>query len=134
MMHSSDRLVDLQRRVAQFNRDRDWSKFHDPKNLAMAIASEAGELLAALRWVESRDSDSRVRDPVHRQNIEHEIADVAIALLSFCERAGIDLIEAVEAKILVNEQKYPVESSKGRADPPNPSTPTAGEGVPPAAG
>lgn len=118
MTEPRDRLAEIQRRIAQFNADRDWARFHDPKNLAMAIASEAGELLAALRWVEGREADAHVRDPAHREAIAHEIADVAIALFTLCDRAGIDLVEAIDAKLLLNQQKYPVETSKGRADPP----------------
>lgn len=118
MTASRDRLAEVQRRIAQFNADREWGRFHDPKNLAMAIASEAGELLAALRWVEGREADAHVRDPAHRGAIAHEIADVAIALLTLCDRAGIDFVEAIDAKLLLNRKKYPVETSKGRADPP----------------
>jgi dCTP diphosphatase len=118
MTEHRDRLADVQRRIEQFNSERNWGKFHDPKNLAMAIASEAGELLADLRWVESRESDTHVRNPIHRQNIEHEIGDIAIALLTLCRRAGIDPIDAIESKLLQNEQKYPVETSRDKADPP----------------
>src|SRR5258708_3958992 len=111
---STDRLADLQARLRQFTGERDWDQFHNPKNLAMAIASEAGELLAELRWVNGLDSDKHVRSDEHRSAIEHEVADVAIALLLFCDRAGINLLDAIGAKIEVNRTRYPVDTSKGK--------------------
>jgi dCTP diphosphatase len=113
---SSDRLAELQARLRHFTAERDWSQFHDSKNLAMAIASEAGELLAELRWVNGADADAHVRADEHRTAVEHETADVAIALLLFCDRAGIDLLGAIENKIELNRQRYPVESSKGKSE------------------
>jgi NTP pyrophosphatase (non-canonical NTP hydrolase) len=117
-MTQSDRLTIVNERLRQFVAERDWSKFHSPKNLAMAIASEAGELLAELRWVTGEESDELVCDPVHRPNVEHEVADVTIALLLFCDRAGIDLLQVVERKIDLNELNYPVELTKGRSERP----------------
>jgi NTP pyrophosphatase (non-canonical NTP hydrolase) len=115
MDHGLDRV---RARLRRFVIDRDWSQFHDPKNLAMAIASEAGELLAELRWVSNVQADDALRDPAKREQIEHEIADIAIALVLFCERAGIDLIRAIERKIELNEHNYPIEHSKGRSERP----------------
>lgn len=122
-------LVDTLRR---FNDERDWTKFHDPKNLSMLLASEVGELVALLRWVDCAEADAFVRDPRHRPKVEAELGDVAIALLLFCDRAGIDLASAVRAKIEVNRRNYPVELAHGHALRPNtdrdqrpPSTPTA---------
>ncbi len=102
-------------RLRQFNADRDWGQFHDPKNLAMLLASEAGELLGLLRWVPNADADAFVRSGEHRAEVESEVADVAIALLLLCDRAGIDLLPAVEAKIARNAERYPVELSRGHA-------------------
>jgi NTP pyrophosphatase (non-canonical NTP hydrolase) len=84
----------------------------------MALASEVGELLAALRWIQSDASDAFVCDPANRLSVEHEVADVAIALLLFCDRAQIDLLDAVERKIDVNEANYPLEFTKGRSERP----------------
>ena len=117
-MIPSDRLDKLRERLRCFIKARDWSEFHDPKNLAMAIASEAGELLATLRWIRNDASDEFVHDPANRLGVEQEVADVAIALLSFCDRAGIDLLEVVERKIDSNEVNYPVESARGRSERP----------------
>jgi dCTP diphosphatase len=114
-MHDLERVLKLLR---EFTAERDWGQFHDPKNLAMLLASEAGELVALLRWVPNVEADAFVRSSEHRADVEAEAADVAIALLLFCDRAGIDLARAVEAKIAANAAKYPVELSRGHARTP----------------
>lgn len=104
---SSDRLIELQQRLREFSEQRQWSAFHDPKNLAMLIASEAGELLAELRWIANSDSDQFLLNPEVREKIEHEIADILIGVLIFCDRTGIDPLKAVEDKIQINTDNYP---------------------------
>lgn len=113
------RLDAIRERLRRFNEERDWAQFHNPKNLAMAIVSEAGELAAVLRWVDGADSDAFVRESPGRERVGQEVADVAISLLLFCDRSGIDLMEAIERKIEVNTMKYPVEESRGRAERPH---------------
>ncbi|MEP6494786.1 MAG: nucleotide pyrophosphohydrolase [bacterium] len=115
---SEDRLDALREKLRRFVAERDWQQFHDPKNLAMALASEAGELLAELRWVPSGESDAFVRDAAARERVEREVGDVAIALLLFCERAGIDPIEAAERKLGLNATNYPVSVAKGHSERP----------------
>lgn len=105
-------------RLRSFTAEREWGQFHDPKNLAMLLASEAGELLALLRWVPNAEADAFVRSGEQRPRVEAEAADVAIALLLFCDRSGIDLARAVDAKIAANAAKYPVELSRGHAKTP----------------
>jgi dCTP diphosphatase len=101
--------------LRHFVAERDWSQFHDPKNLAMLLASEAGELLAEYRWVRNDESDAFSQDPQARQRIANEIGDVGIALALLCDRIGMDLGSAMREKIARNRQRYPVEHSKGRA-------------------
>jgi dCTP diphosphatase len=115
----SDQLDDLVARLRAFTAERDWEQFHDPKNLAMLIASEAGELLALLRWIPNSEADAFVRSPEHRTSVEKELADVAIAVLLFCNRTGMDLPSIVNAKITANATKYPVELSRGHARTPS---------------
>ena len=98
-----------------FVAERDWGQFHDPKNLAMLLASEAGELLAEYRWVASDKADALSRETEARQRIADEIGDVGIALLLLCDRTGIDLRAAMHEKLARNRTRYPVEQSKGRA-------------------
>jgi NTP pyrophosphatase (non-canonical NTP hydrolase) len=114
-MSDLERVMTLLR---QFTAERDWGQFHDPKNLAMLLASEAGELVALLRWVPNGEADAFVRAAGSRAAFEAEVADVAIAVLLLCDRAGIDLAGAVEAKIAANAAKYPVELSRGHARTP----------------
>lgn len=110
-----DDLERVRARLRQFTAEREWERFHDPKNLAMLLASEAGELVALLRWVANADADAFVRAPENRAAVEAEVADVAIALLLLCDRAGIELARAVEAKIDLNAARYPVALSRGHA-------------------
>jgi NTP pyrophosphatase (non-canonical NTP hydrolase) len=111
-------LEELLPALRKFVADRDWQQFHDPKNLAMLVASEAGELVAEYRWVRNDDADARSREPEARARIADEAADVGIALLMLCDRIGLDLAAAIEAKIAKNAARYPVDTARGRADRP----------------
>ncbi len=101
-----------------FVAERDWGQFHDPKNLCMLLASEVGELLAEYRWVPGDQADAASRQAELRARVAAEIGDVGLALLLLCDRIGIDLIEAMAAKLEQNRLKYPAEQVRGRADPP----------------
>lgn len=114
-----DRLDGILEQLRSFVAERDWGQFHDAKNLAMTLASEAGELLAELRWVPNAGADKFAKDAANRERIEREVADVAIALLLFSDRIGMDLISAIERKIEINSRNYPAELSYGRADRPD---------------
>jgi dCTP diphosphatase len=109
-------VAELRERVLAFVREREWEQFHSPKNLSMALAAEAGELMEHFLWTESAASAAVARDPKRREKIEDEIADVVIYALEFANISGIDLAAAVEAKMAKNARKYPVEKSRGRAD------------------
>lgn len=114
-----DRLQDVVHQLRAFVAEREWEQFHDPKNLAMALASEAGELLAEYRWVSNTEADSYSRRENHRDRIAAEAADVGIALLLFCDRIGLDPIEAIKEKMAQNRRNYPVEQSRGRWERPS---------------
>jgi NTP pyrophosphatase (non-canonical NTP hydrolase) len=100
--------------IRAFVREREWDQFHDPKNLAMAVVSEAGELAAELRWVPSHEADEFAGREDVRARIEDEAADVAITLLMLCDRVGFDLGDAIRAKMAKNRAKYPVDRVRGR--------------------
>ncbi|MGH7429879.1 MAG: nucleotide pyrophosphohydrolase [Candidatus Methylomirabilaceae bacterium] len=117
-MKRTERFETVVQELRGFVAEREWEQFHDPKNLAMAIASEAGELLAEYRWVSNAEADSYSKDKSHRDRIAAEAADVGIALLFFCDRTGLDLIEAIKEKMAVNRRNYPVERSRGRWEGP----------------
>jgi len=107
-------LVELQDRVARFNLDRDWSQFHNPRNLAMAVSVEASELLELFLW--SRDDGPQPPVASRDPQVAHEMADVLICLLSLAERMNVDLASAVQTKLQLNALKYPVEKAKGRME------------------
>lgn len=111
-------IAALTQTVQDFAAARDWGQFHNPKNLAMSLASEVGELASILRWVRGEDADAIVASGSHRDELEAEIGDIGICLLLLCARVDIDLGAAVIAKISTNAVKYPLEASRGRADPP----------------
>ena len=104
------------RNLRRFVAEREWEPFHDPKCLSMAVASEAGELLAEYRWVSTEEADRYSMEPEHRERIQAEIADVGITLLLLCDRIGVDLINAIQAKIIVNGKNYPAEKARGRRE------------------
>lgn len=108
-------VAELRERVLAFVKERDWEQFHSPKNLSMALAAESGELMEHFLWSESKASLEVVRDPKKRPEIEAEIADVVIYALEFANICGIDLAAAIEAKMVANAKKYPVEKAKGRS-------------------
>ena len=104
--------------LRQFVAERDWAQFHDPKNLAMLLASEVGELVAEYRWVANAAADAHSREAAARARIADEIGDVGIALLLLCDRIGVDLAEAVAAKVAKNRGRYPAEKVRGKAEKP----------------
>jgi NTP pyrophosphatase (non-canonical NTP hydrolase) len=114
-----DRLDDITARLRAFVAEREWAQFHDPKNLAMAVASEAGELLAEYRWIADAQADAWSLEPENKQRVAMEAADVGIALLLLCDRVGVDLAEAMSEKIVLNARNYPVGPSKGRHSRPD---------------
>lgn len=106
----------LRAQVAAFVRARDWEQFHAPKNLAMALACEAAELMEPYLWVDAAASrDLAARDPAKAARIEAELADVAICLLNLCNVLGVDLSRAVTAKLAEADAKYPAEKVRGQA-------------------
>ena len=115
--HDGDTTVSaLRAQVLAFARERDWEQFHSPKNLSMALAAEAGELMEHFLWATPEQSQAIVRDPAKRAKIADELADVAIYALEFANVTGIDLAAAIAAKMAANAEKYPVAKAKGRAD------------------
>jgi len=113
---SSTTLAELKARVLAFARERDWEQFHAPKNLSMALAVEAGELMEHFLWSTAEDSRAIVTDPAKRAKIEAELADVVIYAIEFANMTGTDLAAAIEQKMAANAAKYPVEKARGRAD------------------
>src|SRR5260221_10648666 len=103
----------LKNAVKKFVEDRDWQQFHSPKNLSMALASEAAEVMDLFLWCESAASYEELEK--RRQDVEDEIADVAVLLLAFCVRHNIDLSAAIAHKRIEAARKYPIEKCKGKS-------------------
>ena len=101
-------IEDLRLELRKFAEDRNWPQFHDPKNLAMAVASEAGELLAELRWLTSEESQRSRLSPERLADIRYEMADVFIFLIRMSDVLDIDLRQAVLDKLRINAKRFPV--------------------------
>jgi len=101
----------LIKRIRDFADERDWKKFHSPKNISMALSVEVGELLEHFQWLSQEESKTPNNDLKH--DIAEEAADVFLYLLRLCDQLDIDLIESANKKIDKNALKYPVEKSKG---------------------
>lgn len=108
-------IESLTAQLRDFAQERDWEQFHTPKNLAMALSGETGELLSLLQWLQDDQIAEWIGDPANRTALEHEMADVFGYLLRLADILEIDLENALREKILVNGQKYPVELSRGNA-------------------
>ncbi|NMI54256.1 MULTISPECIES: nucleotide pyrophosphohydrolase [unclassified Streptomyces] len=109
-------IRDLQDALALFARERDWEQFHTPKNLAMALAGEAGEVLELFQWLTPEQSSALTSRPDEAQALRQELADVFAYLLRLADVTGIDLEEALAEKIELNRRRYPVELAYGRAE------------------
>ena len=100
-------------RLREFSAERDWDQFHSPKNLAMALIVEAAELVEHFQWLREEESTSLPADKL--EEIEQELADIQIYLIRLADKLDIDLMNAVDSKINLNEKKYPVSKVKGSA-------------------
>ena len=107
----ADRIAEITERIRAFREARDWAQFHTPKEMAVAIAAESGELLQHFVWQTPEQSEQRVRE--RRDAIADEIADVAILLFEFADNLGLNLAEQMEAKLTRNEARYPAEKARG---------------------
>ena len=103
----------MKKLVEKFVRDREWEKFHTPRNLAESICIEAAELLEIFQWSLANKPDSILNDSVKFGRLKEELADVLIYCLSFANRAKIDIAKAIADKMEKNGRKYPIEKFKG---------------------
>ena len=116
MSAAPDTLADLQAAAIRFRDERDWAQFHTPKDLALGLTAEAGELAELFLWQTSSQIETALRDdPAFRLRLCHELADVQIFLFYLAKAGELDLAAAVRAKISLNAAKYPVEKARGNA-------------------
>lgn len=113
-MDNSTTIESLKAFIKQFVEEREWDQFHSPKNMSTKIAVEAAELMELFVWVDSKESVQVLEKK--REAVEHEVADIAITLLTFCTRNNIDLSEAIKKKMILNAKNYPVEKAKGNSN------------------
>jgi len=98
-------IDDLQIFISEFSTQREWEKFHSPKNLVMAITGEAGELASELQWIS--ENEIITDNPQLLNNIKLEIADIGIYLLRLCDRLEIDFADAIREKLEINDSRFP---------------------------
>ena len=108
-----DALQALTAQIRLFAHERDWDRFHSPKNLSMALIAEAAELLEHFQWVTEEQSCALA--PEKLQAVKHEIADVFIYLIRLSDRLDIDLLSAAREKLELNKEKYPADKVRGDA-------------------
>ncbi len=110
----SDSLLELRDAMRRFAAEREWERFHTPKNLAMALSGEAGELIEHFQWLTPEQSASL--PGAARDEVALELADVLLYLVRLADVLDIDLAAAARRKIEINDRRYPVERARGRAD------------------
>ncbi len=106
-------IESLRDQLRAFAAERDWDQFHSPKNLAMALAGEAGELLETFQWL--TEAQSRDPSPEVRAAAAEEIADVLLYLVRLADKLGVDPLASAQAKLFANAAKYPVDKARGNA-------------------
>lgn len=113
---AAPRLVDvdaLARAIDRFATERDWARFHAPKNLVMALTGEVGELNEIFQWMSAEESQQAGSAAATARAVRDELADVLIYLVRLADRLGVDLDEAVRTKMHSNAEKYPVDKVRG---------------------
>ena len=98
-------LDDLKQRLRAFSAARDWQQFHTPKNLAMALVAEAAEVVEHFQWLTAAESSAL--PPERRAEVALELADVLLYLVMLADQLDVDLAEAADRKITLNESRFP---------------------------
>lgn len=109
-------LIELKEKVKKFCEDRDWDQYHNPKDLAIGLSTEANELLDLFRFKTDLQLGDMLLDSNKREQISEELADVLFFLLRFSQMYDFDLKKALDDKIEKNNMKYPIDKAKGRND------------------
>ena len=113
MLDAKTTVSTLKREVSRFRDDRDWLRFHNPKDLSIALSIESSELQELFLWKEPEHVRKMLEDEEQLGRIKEEMADVGIYLLSLADVLGLDLSDAVTEKLAQNAKKYPIAKSKG---------------------
>lgn len=113
-MSEEDRVDALRRDLRAFVDERDWDQFHSPKDLAVGLSVEAGELLEVFQWWNPTADEARA-DDAKRSRIEDETADVLLYALLVADKMGFDVVDAARRKLARNRERYPVDKARGSA-------------------
>jgi NTP pyrophosphatase (non-canonical NTP hydrolase) len=108
-------ISELTEAMRQFSEERDWTRFHDPKSLALALVGEVGELTELLQWLPTADLEALVREPRLNARLGEELGDVLLYLLRLADVVGVDLPNAACMKLQSNKDRYPVADYHGLA-------------------
>lgn len=111
---NTESLLLLRDALRVFAAQRDWERFHTPKNLAMALSGEAGEVVEHFQWL--TPEGSAALDGAHREEVAMELADVLLYLIRLADVLEIDLADAAQRKLAINAERYPVEKARGRSE------------------
>ena len=114
MSDSTTTIADLRDLIQEFVTERNWEQFHTPKNLAMSISIEAAELMELFQWTDPEESSRRIAVEPHRTRLAEELADVLCYALSLANATGLDVSEAIRAKLVKNRAKYPADEFRDR--------------------
>jgi NTP pyrophosphatase (non-canonical NTP hydrolase) len=110
-------VAELKKLIGDFVAERDWSQFHSPKNVSMALAIEVAELMEHFQWLTTEESRQLPNDPRKLAEVAEELADVVGYSLALANELGIDVSSAMRAKMIKNAQKYPAQEYRGRYGP-----------------
>jgi NTP pyrophosphatase (non-canonical NTP hydrolase) len=105
-------MLELKTQIKEFTRERDWEQYHAPKNLAMALSAEVAEIVEIFQWKKPED---QLREE-EQEALRQEIGDVLIYLIELADKFEIDIVEAAKHKLTLNQNKYPADLVRGKAD------------------
>ncbi len=102
----------LSKKISDFRDARDWKQFHNPKDVALSLVLEAGEVMEHFQWKNAAEIEEHVK--THKEDVGDELADVLYWILLMSKDLNIDIVQAIERKMKKNEKKYPVKKAKGK--------------------
>ena len=106
-------ILELKNFVEDFVQEREWSQFHNAKNLSMALTIEAGELMDIFKWNTSEECETKMSEKNARQEATDELADIMIYAIAFANRNNINISNAIDQKMIKNRIKYPADKYRG---------------------
>jgi NTP pyrophosphatase (non-canonical NTP hydrolase) len=113
-MDHKTNVQDIKEKIKKFCDDRDWNQYHNAKDLAIGVITEASELLEHFRFKDEKQVEEMLKDPSKRKEISEEMSDVLYFILRLAQMYDIDIATEFDKKMLKNAEKYPVEKVKGK--------------------